>query len=90
MIKPRSGQTGEGVNNADNLFVFIYNDEGVNRIMIHRLTGLHNLRVLIDRLRVTGHDLIHLRIEKCLPETLHCPTDIAICDDSDQGRIYDF
>ena len=82
MIKPRAGEAGEGVNDTDNMFVFINHDEGVNRVMVHRLTGFHNLRILINSLWVTGHDLFHFRFEECLTETLHCPTNITVGDDT--------
>ena len=64
MIKSRAGEAGEGVDNSYNAVVIIQNDERVNRVMIHRLTGINYLGVLVDRLRFARHDVRNRRTEE--------------------------
>ena len=48
MIKPCAGEAGEGVDDATDFGVGIKDHKGVNRVMIHRLTRLDDLRIAVD------------------------------------------
>ena len=82
MIKPCAGEAGEGVDDADNMVVVIEHDKGVDRIVVHRLTGIYNLRVLIDGLWFACHDIRYGRTEEILPEAQHRTTYISVRHDT--------
>ena len=55
----------------------------MNRVMIHHFPSFHYSCLLVNRLRIAGHDGLHRRREERLTETLHGPTDVAVRDDAD-------
>ena len=46
MVEPGAGEAGEGVNDTNDMIIIVQHDEGVNRIVVHRFAGIHNLGVL--------------------------------------------
>ena len=82
MVKPRAGKAGEGVDHAADTGRVVEHDQRVNRVVIHLLSGLHNLGGAGDGLGIAGHDLTNRRRKERLSQTLHGATDIAICDDT--------
>lgn len=64
MVKPRAGEAGEGVDDATYTGGIVQHDEGVNRVMIHRLACFNYLRLFANRFRTTRHDLAHLRTKE--------------------------
>ena len=72
MIKSCSREAGEGIDDATNargcwvlsvgrwtlgVGAVVYDDEGVDGVVVHLLAGVHDLGVLADRFRVSGHDV---------------------------------
>ena len=84
MIKTCAGEAGEGVDDTAYLALVIQHHEGVNRIMIHRLAGFHDLGILANRLGIAGHNVRYRRCEEGLSESLHRTTDISVRNDADE------
>ena len=84
MIKPCARQAREGVDNTTDLRTVVKDNKGVNRVMIHRLSGFHDLGIAVDGLGVAGHDLRYRRSEERLPEAEHRTTDVSIGHDTDK------
>ena len=82
MIKPCAGEAGEGVDDATDFRIVVEDDKRVNRIVIHRLSRLNDLRIAVDGLGVAGHDLRYRRSEERLPEAQHRTTDVSIGHDA--------
>ena len=57
-------------------------------VMIHRLAGLYDLRVAVNRLGVLAHDIYYRRGEEGLSQFLHCPTNIAVGNNSYQRFVF--
>ena len=68
---------------------FVHNNEGVDGVMVHRFTGFHYFCIFTDCFRVGGHDLRNGCCEEILSEALHSPTDIAVCNDANEGIIFE-
>lgn len=64
MVKPRAREAGEGVDDTADTGCIVQHDEGVNRVMVHLLTRLYDLRIFADRFRTTRHNLAHTRPEE--------------------------
>ena len=64
MVKPRAREAGEGVDDAAYTGGIVQHDEGVNRVMVHFLTRLYDLRIFANRFRTTRHDLAHPRTKE--------------------------
>ena len=84
MIKPRTGEAGEGIDYSHNFASFVHYYQSVDRMMVHHLAGFDNLGVLVDGLGIAGHNVRYGRREEGLPETLHRATDIAVGDDTEK------
>ena len=86
MIKPRTRQAGEGIDDAYNAGI-IDDYQRVNRIMVHGLSRLNDLGVFVDGLGIAGHNVRNRRREEGLPKTLHRAADIAVGDDTDEAVV---
>lgn len=84
MIKSCSGEAGEGVDDAAYTGGIVQHDEGVNRVMIHRLACFYYLRLFADSFGGRGHNSRNLSAKEFLSQPQHRTPDIPVGDNTNE------
>ena len=84
MVKPRAREAGEGVDDAAYTGGIVQDDEGVDRVMVHLLTRLYDLRLFADSFGGRGHNSRNLSAKEFLSQPQHRTPDIPISYDTNQ------